>query len=52
MKITVTSCKPRNPLAAPARARRSGSHRPTGASQRQQAGRALQRELDSLKRSP
>ncbi|MEO5698194.1 MAG: hypothetical protein ABIQ60_13785 [Burkholderiaceae bacterium] len=52
MKITVTFCRPRNPLVVLARGRRSGSHRPAGASQRQHAGRALSRELDQLKRSP
>ena len=52
MKITVTTPKPRNPLAAMARMRRAGSHRPDGASQRQQAHRALQRELERMKHSP
>jgi hypothetical protein len=52
MKITVTQPKPRNPLAVSARLRRAGSHRPPQASQRQQAHRALQRELERMKSSP
>ncbi len=49
MKITVDTRKPRNPLIALARFRRAGSHRPGGRSQRQQAGRSLQRELSQMK---
>jgi hypothetical protein len=52
MKITVTACKPRNPLVAPAHFRRAGRHQPRGNSMRQQAGRALRRELEQLKHSP
>ncbi len=52
MKITVTTPKPRNPLALAARLRRAGSHRPDGASRRQQAQRALRRELERMKPSP
>jgi len=52
MNITTTFPKPRNPLAALARRRRAGSHRPDVASQRQQANRALKRELDRMKHSP
>ncbi len=52
MKITLNQPKPRNPLAVAARMRRAGSHRPLPASQRQQAHRALQRELERLKPSP
>ena len=52
MKITVTPRKPRNPLVARAHFRRAGSHQPSGRSQRQQAGRALMRELDPMKHSP
>jgi hypothetical protein len=52
MKITLNQPKPRNPLALPARLRRAGSHRPERASQRQQANRALTRELDRMKHSP
>lgn len=46
-KITVTARKPRNPLVAPAHFRRAGSHQPGGPS-RQDARRALRRELDQL----
>lgn len=46
-KITVTVRKPRNPLVAPAHFRRAGSHRQGGAP-RQDARRALRRELDQL----
>ena len=50
MKITTIFCrKPRNPLVAPARFRRAGSHQPGGRSQRQDAGRSLKRELDQMK---
>ena len=52
MKITVTPLKPRNPLVAHARFRRAGNHQPGGRSQRQQAGRALKRELIQMKHSP
>lgn len=52
MKMTVTNLKPRNPLVAPARFRRAGSHRPRAGAVRQQAGRTLQRELDAMQRSP
>jgi len=50
MKITVTACKPRNPLVAAAHFRRAGSHRPRGATLRQRSGRALRREIDQLTR--
>ena len=49
MKITVNTRKPRNPLVASAHFRRAGEHRPRGGSMRQQAGRALRRELDHFK---
>ena len=52
MKITVNTRKPRNPLVAPAHFRRAGSHQNAGRSMRQQAGRALKRELDQMKQSP
>ncbi len=52
MKITLIQPKPRNPLAVPARLRRAGSHRPQHASLRQQANRAMQRELERMKPSP
>lgn len=52
MKITVAARKPRNPLVAPTHFRRAGRHQPHGGSMRQQAGRALRRELEQLKRSP
>jgi hypothetical protein len=53
MKITVNTLKPRNPLVAHAHFRRAGSHQSGGRSMRQDAGRALKRELDQMKqRSP
>lgn len=52
MQITVKSLKPRNPLVAAARFRRAGSHRQSVGSQRRQAMRTLQRELDRMKHSP
>jgi len=45
MKITVKTRKPRNPLVAAAQLRHAGSHRPREGAMRQQARRALQREL-------
>lgn len=45
MKITVTSRKPRNPLVAAVRFRSAGLHRHGTGAQRQEAKRALQREL-------
>ena len=52
MKIHVPTLKPRNPLVAAARLRQAGSHRPSAGALRQQAGRALRRELDHWKQSP
>jgi hypothetical protein len=48
--ITVTLCKPRNPLVAAARFRRAGLHAASRHGERQQALRALRRELDHLHR--
>ena len=45
MKITVPTTKPRNPLVAAARSRLAGAHRRGAGGQRQQAARALRREL-------
>ena len=52
MKNTPTLRPPRNPLVAPARFRRAGAHRQPGGSQRQQAARALQREVQRMNHSP
>ena len=52
MKITVKTSKPRNPLVAPTHFRRAGSHQPRGRTHRQEAGRALMRELQQMQRSP
>ena len=55
MKITVnvpSSRRPRNPLVAPARFRRAGSHQIAARANRQQAARSLQRELERMKHSP
>lgn len=53
MKITLNLSRPRNPLALAARSRRAGAHRPGPGALRQQARRALQRDirrdLDSMK---
>ena len=51
MKITVSTRKPRNPLVAPAHFRRAGMHRACGGAIRQQAGRALRREIDQFTRT-
>lgn len=52
MKITVNTLKPRNPMVVPARFRRAGRHPSADQGQRQQARRALRRELDQIERSP
>ena len=52
MKISVETRKPRNPLVAPARFRRAGSHRPGSRFARQEGQRALQRELKQMPASP
>jgi hypothetical protein len=52
MKIKLTQRPARNPLVAPARFRQAGSHRSLGGSQRRQAARALQREVERIKHSP
>ncbi|MFT3664176.1 hypothetical protein [Piscinibacter sp.] len=52
MKITVPTAKPRNPLVALARLRRAGSHRTGSRAMRQEAQRALQRELTRMTHSP
>ena len=49
MKITITTLKPRNPLVAPARFRRAGSHQSSGRAMRRQDGIALRRELEQMK---
>ena len=45
MKVFIAAAKPRNPLVAPSRLRRAGSHGPSAKAQRQQARHALRREL-------
>lgn len=52
MKITLALPKPRNPLVAQTLRRRAGSHRASGRTERQQASRALQRELCRPRHSP
>jgi len=52
MKIGITLPRPRNPLVAPARFRRAGSHRPNGRTERQRAARALRRQLNEMKHIP
>jgi hypothetical protein len=52
MKTTLKHRPHRNPLVALARFRKAGSHRMLGGSQRQQAARALQREMERMKQSP
>ena len=49
MKIMVTTLKPRNRFVAPARFRLAGGHQSGDRAQRQQAARALRRELDRMK---
>lgn len=49
MKLTFRKPRPRNPIAAPARARHAGRHGRSEAGLRQQAKTALKRELDRLR---
>lgn len=51
MKLIVKTSKPRNPLVAPSLRRKAGSHGASGGTRRQQATRALRRELERLSRS-
>jgi len=46
MKLVIATAKPRNPLVAPSRQRRAGSHRSGSKAMRQQARHALRRELN------
>ncbi len=52
MKISIVPLRPRNPMVAPARFRHAGVHQSAVRSPRQQARRALKRELDQMNRSP
>jgi hypothetical protein len=52
MKLSLKTPKPRNPLAAPSRRRKAGSHRSSGGSSRLQARAALRREVERLRPSP
>lgn len=51
-KFTISTPKPRNPLVAAGLQRRAGSHRPSGSALRQQAQKALRRDLHRLQDSP
>jgi hypothetical protein len=48
MKITLKNLKPRNPLVALSLHRQAGSHRSSQGACRQQAARALRREIESV----
>lgn len=50
MKLVITLPKPRNPMVAPARLRRAGSHRHTTKAQRQSGRQALQQDLTEAAR--
>jgi hypothetical protein len=56
MKMTIKTTKPRNPFVAASLRRVAGAHRTSGSGSRQQAQRALRRELaqagDRLRPSP
>ena len=52
MKHRLVTPKPRNPLALPARQRLAGPHRTSAGALRQQARRALQREIERSRPSP
>jgi hypothetical protein len=45
MKLTIKTTKPRNPYVAASLRRVAGAHRSTASAQRQQAQRALRREM-------
>lgn len=46
--LSIATVSPRNPLVAAARFRHAGMHRPGGHALRQQARRAMQREVENL----
>lgn len=46
--LILTARKPRNPLVVAAHLRQAGRHQRSGSSARQQASRAVQRELRQL----
>lgn len=48
IKLRVTAPKPRNPLVAQAAQRKAGSHRKSGAAERQAQKAALKKELKGL----
>jgi len=48
IKLRVVAPKPRNPLVAAAAQRKAGSHRKSGAAQRQQEKAQLKRDLRRL----
>jgi hypothetical protein len=50
MKLVITVPKPRNPIVAPARLRRAGSHRTTTKAQRQSGRQALSQALNEAAR--
>lgn len=52
MKLSLPTLKPRNPIVAPSRLRQAGAHRRPAGGERQQAQRALRREIDHLRMSP
>ena len=53
MKLIVKTMKPRNPLVGPSRRRLAGSHRASRGGMRQEAERAVRRELGTfVQRSP
>lgn len=45
MKFVITTAKPRNPMVAPSRLRRAGSHHASRKAVRQQGRQSLRREL-------
>ncbi len=51
-RITIKTLKPRNPVAALARARKAGAHGANESAMRHQARRALRRELAQLAPEP
>jgi hypothetical protein len=52
MKLVLKTLKPRNPLVVASHQRLAGAHRKGAGARRQQAERALRREVERLHPSP
>jgi hypothetical protein len=52
MKFKLKTLKPRNPFVVAALRRNAGSHRASAGACRQQAQRAMRREIEPVQKSP